>query len=288
MSKDSNSYKNINIYYHKNCSDGFGAAWSAWKKYGDMARYIPLSHNDEIVGYQGRDNYFLDFSPKEKYLEELESKSNKLFVIDHHVSAYDYLKDKDYYYYNVDKSGCGLSWDFFCSNLYNGRVPNIVKYIEDRDLWRFSLLESKKITLYIDSFDMTFESWNSCEKILDSKEGLDTAIAFGSAAFKFRDLSVDKIRGNFHDMNIGGYIVPAINCPMYQSYILSTIYEGYPFAASYYFNGDRYIFSLRSANSGQDVSEIAKAFGGGGHKNASGFSVKSLKELSIKNLDDPR
>ena len=41
-----------------------------------------------------------------------------------------------------------------------------------------------------------------------------------------------------------------------------------------------FIFSLRSGESGVDVSSVAKKFGGGGHKNAAGFSVSSLEELS--------
>ena len=33
------------------------------------------------------------------------------------------------------------------------------------------------------------------------------------------------------------------------------------------------MFSLRSTDDGLDVSEIAKQYGGGGHRNASGFTV---------------
>lgn len=33
------------------------------------------------------------------------------------------------------------------------------------------------------------------------------------------------------------------------------------------------VFSLRSTADGTDVSEIAKQYGGGGHKNASGFRL---------------
>ena len=35
------SFKNIVIIYHTDCRDGFGAAWAAWKKFGDSATYIP-------------------------------------------------------------------------------------------------------------------------------------------------------------------------------------------------------------------------------------------------------
>ena len=51
---------------------------------------------------------------------------------------------------------------------------------------------------------------------------------------------------------------------------------GEPFAASYYDVKDGRIYSLRSQPEGIDVSEIAKAMGGGGHKHAAGFKITSF------------
>lgn len=45
------------------------------------------------------------------------------------------------------------------------------------------------------------------------------------------------------------------------------------FSAIYYFNGTKTIFSLRSCDHKQDISIIAKLFGGGGHRNAGGCAV---------------
>src|SRR3989344_1169898 len=32
--------KKIAVLYHKGCTDGFGAAWAAWKKFGARAEYL--------------------------------------------------------------------------------------------------------------------------------------------------------------------------------------------------------------------------------------------------------
>ena len=40
--------KPILILYHKNCPDGFGAAWAAWKKFGDKAEYLAVEHSASI------------------------------------------------------------------------------------------------------------------------------------------------------------------------------------------------------------------------------------------------
>jgi hypothetical protein len=50
--------------------------------------------------------------------------------------------------------------------------------------------------------------------------------------------------------------------------------EGRPFGACYYDNAEgKRVFSLRSKDEGADVSEIAVAYGGGGHARASGFTA---------------
>ena len=46
--------------------------------------------------------------------------------------------------------------------------------------------------------------------------------------------------------------------------------------------GQGFVFSLRSEEGGLDVSEIAKKFGGGGHKHSAGFKVKNIFTLEEK------
>ena len=73
-------------------------------------------------------------------------------------------------------------------------------------------------------------------------------------------------------MVIGGHTVPVANLP----YTLTSdaghlMCKDQPFAACYLDTPKGRTFSLRSTDDGMDVSEIAKAYGGGGHRNAAGF-----------------
>jgi oligoribonuclease NrnB/cAMP/cGMP phosphodiesterase (DHH superfamily) len=73
-------------------------------------------------------------------------------------------------------------------------------------------------------------------------------------------------------MNIGGHNVRVANLP----YTLTSdagnlMAQGEPFAACYWDTPNGRVFSLRSTDDGMDVSLIAKSYGGGGHRNASGF-----------------
>jgi oligoribonuclease NrnB/cAMP/cGMP phosphodiesterase (DHH superfamily) len=57
------------------------------------------------------------------------------------------------------------------------------------------------------------------------------------------------------------------------------------FSMIWYYDGNdkQYMISLRSIDEKADVSQIAKHFGGGGHRNASGFT---WKEASLETLFD--
>jgi oligoribonuclease NrnB/cAMP/cGMP phosphodiesterase (DHH superfamily) len=75
-------------------------------------------------------------------------------------------------------------------------------------------------------------------------------------------------------MKIAGYDVPVANLP----YTMSSdaghkLASGQPFAACYWDTPEGRVFSLRSSDEGLDVADIAKQYGGGGHRNAAGFRV---------------
>ena len=76
---------------------------------------------------------------------------------------------------------------------------------------------------------------------------------------------------------IDGNEVPLCNCPpMFASEVGHWLLEENPFApfaATYSDQGKSRGYSLRSRDDRLNVSEIARKFGGGGHRNAAGFGV---------------
>lgn len=58
--------------------------------------------------------------------------------------------------------------------------------------------------------------------------------------------------------------------------------KGQPFAACYWDTPQGRVFSLRSSADGVDVAEIAKQYGGGGHRNAAGFRVTYVQALAFE------
>ena len=79
--------------------------------------------------------------------------------------------------------------------------------------------------------------------------------------------------------------MPVLNAPYFWSSDAGHIMGvGEPFAACYWDTPGGRVYSLRSAEDGVDVSEIAVMYGGGGHKHAAGFKV-SYSELPVQTND---
>ena len=91
-------------------------------------------------------------------------------------------------------------------------------------------------------------------------------------------------------MTIGGVQdVPVANLPYTLTSdaghaMCNTPYDGTndlpPFAACYWDTPEGRVFSLRSVGN-FDVSEIAKKYGGGGHKNAAGFRIPTKESAAV-------
>ena len=90
----------------------------------------------------------------------------------------------------------------------------------------------------------------------------------------FKDIA-ELLAVSARPMVIGGHRVKVANLPYTMSSdAAGKLAEGEPFGACYMDTPDGRVFSLRShGEQAVDVSEIAKAYGGGGHKNAAGFTA---------------
>src|SRR5687767_10443668 len=128
-------YKDTVILYHANCHDGFGAAFAAWKKFGDSASYIPVKYNvPPPEGLAGKNIYVLDFCFEKEVTEKLEALAKSFFVIDHHISKKEIVESAKNHVFDNDHSGAYLSWKHFQGD----QIPTLIKLIEEGDLWKYS------------------------------------------------------------------------------------------------------------------------------------------------------
>jgi len=164
---------NTIILFHANCLDGFGAAFAAWKKFGDSAGYFPVQYGGDIshIDITGRDVYVLDFSfPPEQVALMLIHASN-VIIIDHHKTFIEAVESDQYCYndgrpwedlnihYDLDCSGAVLAWQFFH---YEQPIPKLLMHIQDRDLWQFNIAGTKEICASLSNeilVERSFDYW---------------------------------------------------------------------------------------------------------------------------------
>ncbi len=257
------------ILYHANCADGIFSAYYA-HLHNLEADLVPVYYQTGIPEMEGHDVICVDYCPERATLESAKYKS--LLIIDHHVSSRKSLDGfvASYpftYVYDVNKCGAMLTWEHYnpmCNK------PWLLPYIQDRDLWKWELPGSKEVDACIQSFGF---SMANCEML--TKFGYLECLRQGVGILRYQNKLVQKAVSQASEVTFEGFRVPIVNSTVLQSEIGGELAKGKPFAIIWW-NKDkekRFCYSLRSDVNGQDVSEICKRYGGGGHKHAGSFSA---------------
>ena len=263
------------VIYHADCADGFGAVWCFWSKYKDGADYFPGHHGEAAPNVTDRDVYLVDFSYKRDVVATMLKLASSVTLIDHHISA---IKDLEGLvglksYTSLIHSGSVLAWKFLNPNQ---PVPRLLSYVEDRDLWRFQLPDTKEVSAYVFAQPYDFEAWDQMIKKMEHSDGVESICQLGRLLLQKHIKDVKLVLKTQRFMVIDGCTVRVLNAPItLGSDAASAIAQGAQFAAYYYDTSQFRNFGLRSDPtwSTVDVSLIAAKYGGGGHKNASGFRV---------------
>jgi oligoribonuclease NrnB/cAMP/cGMP phosphodiesterase (DHH superfamily) len=260
------------LIYHGGCQDGFGAAWAVWKKHGSGYDYYPGIHREPPPDVTGRDIVLADFSYPLDIMQRMIPDAGSITIIDHHVSAARELQPlldagEIDGIFDMQKSGAILTWEWF----HPGEpAPRLLEYIQDRDLYRFELPDSRAISSALFSWPQDFEIW---DRLMggDLEELRQDGIAIERK--HQRDIRA-LIKSGTRRMQLLNHEVPVINVPFTMASDAGNLLaQDAPFAVCYWDDSNGCVFSLRSGAQGVDVSEIARSFGGGGHRHAAGFSL---------------
>ena len=262
------------VIYHAACTDGFGAAYSAWKCLGNKAIYCSAKHGTPPPDVTGRNVAILDFSYDNKTTKKMISDAENLIIIDHHKSAVVELHDIPNAHFDMAHSGARLAWDYF----HPGKdAPRFINYIEDRDLWKWELPYSKEFSAAFDMVPFEFEEFEKFEN--DSV--FDDTVKRGSYILAYSKTVIKKIADSAVSRKMTGKDVLVVNSSHWMSEIGSYLSPNCDFALIWYYSHSmkKTKVSLRSFHEHVDVSEIAKRYGGGGHKKAAGFHLPKSKHI---------
>lgn len=264
--------------YHANCQDGFGAAYAVWKRFGAQVKFHPgrFDHPPPVV--TGETVYIVDFSYPAEVLRALAAEAAQITILDHHQTAEKNLRpllDAGVVQGEFDqqRSGAGMAWDW----CFPGQPrPALLNYIEDRDLWRHALPDSRAVSLALRVYPLDFEIWDGL------MEAVETLRTEGKIILRYNDQRLAELKPQARRAMIGGHNVPVINAPAYlASDLAHQLAQGEAFAAVYFDAPDGRHISLRSTPGGLDVSLVAESYGGGGHRHAAGFRAPLPPLLSV-------
>jgi hypothetical protein len=258
------------VLYHSDCPDGFTAAWAAYEKFGAAANYCSVRFDDdERPELTGVDVYIVDFSYPRDITLAIKEEANSLVVLDHHKSARERLEGIEGCYFDMDRSGAGMAWDYFHPDVPR---PPLISYVEDRDLWRFALPDSKAINAAITSYEFSFLEWQRLSHRL--QVDFQALLAEGVTLLRSKNRYVKIMEKTYsRTASFLGYEgVRIVNAPHISiSELVNRLAEDAPFAVGWRQAADgKFLYSLRSIGR-VDVSEVASVLGGGGHRDSSGF-----------------
>lgn len=268
------------VVYHGNCPDGVVALWVADRFWSGS----PSGQLDAIPGVygqqpdleimRGRDVVLLDFSYKRPVMDQIIDVSESVTVLDHHKTAEHELAGLPHCLFDMLRSGAGMAWDV----MMNDERPWIVEYTEDHDLYRHKLPSWEEVLVARSVYPLTVvqvEAFRGMEVQQLAREG--------AAMLKYRNALIEQATRHRPRAVIGGHSVPCVfnNIPSIISELGHRLSQNEPFSATIQEleDGTR-VYSLRSTYDGLDVSEVAKRYGGGGHRNAAGFALKPGERLS--------
>jgi len=294
------------VIYHANCTDGFGAAFAAWLKLGDEAEYRACHYgqecfqDDETV--HNREVYILDFSFPRDIMDWLFRDAKRVVWLDHHKTAFemwigdvpekgwicrrlncteDNPSGNVHIELNNNKSGALLAWEYFHPIT---KVPKLIQHIDDRDRWQFKLEGSKELHAALNSAKpWRFEQWEA--HFLVGNVRLNALKDEGAAILRAHNQYVQAALKQARPSGIkvllsGDGFAPvlnglAANAPAFLASDLGheLANKSGTFGLVWSMAGDGQVHCSLRSNGEYDVSAIAKAFGGGGHRNAAGFST---------------
>ena len=296
------------IFAHSHCTDGLVAA--SIMKYSVQMNssvepeviFISYGKEKEALEKANIDSettvYCVDFAFDRETTLELCKKADKVYVLDHHKTAYENLEDLNshynfYFTYDVNKSGASIVRDY-CKNhldLYSHIKLNqkevlnkVVAMVEDRDLWLFRLPMTREFSEYIFAYIQPNDISKMTEILFKYKfTQINTLCQLGSTIMYYKDQLIEKklksyipVYVNFNSTklliinetqpdlvsSLGNALCKQYDIPVCL-YNISGSYDGVISVA----------LSFRSMDHLEPVDVVARLLSGGGHANAAGCSV---------------
>ena len=279
------------VIYHNPCSDGHMSMTI-------VRDYLEGHFPDRAVTYhgasinapppddlEGKCLLICDYSYPKDILMKLLTVVKKLLILDHHKTSQEALADipDTYKVFDMKKSGASLTWEYFHMKLPS---PLLVQYVEDRDIWKNQLPHSDSFGIWWYSVPLEYEIYKKYME--DDTLLLEHIQQYGPICSQYARSQMDTLSQyasvRFTKLrNKKYYFIVYVNSSSFISDLGNLLIKKYQladFTAVYIiYENDTSKFCLRSTDTNADCSEVAKLYGGGGHRNASGCNIDVVTNI---------
>lgn len=296
--------------YHHNDHDGIVAAGILYNCLSErrkssvifnMIDYDQLLNFDHINFGNCDEVYFLDYSFSNKNNQDQFEKllkrridGDEVVWIDHHKTSIGLFEEYDITGIR-DTAVCGAAWTYlWCTNIINiiknsgddcsttfhnhSCIPRFLKYIDDYDCWKklyketndfhYGLTISNPKDVDINS---SFFSCGNLENIINTGKEIQKYLQFNDREYHVNMYGFEYTLPEEH----GGLKCFCLNRKG-NSLMFGDKINKYDAVIPFFYVNGKWKYSIFSNKENIDCSEVAKSYGGGGHKGAAGWVLDEL------------
>jgi oligoribonuclease NrnB/cAMP/cGMP phosphodiesterase (DHH superfamily) len=276
----------MKIFYHGDDFDGLCSAAIIHLRY-PIAQLIPMTYGNNFPWDSIEPDeqvIMVDFSLSMSDMIKLNSLCRFVWI-DHHFSAIQAYEEGNTAINGVRINGtaaCVLTWRYF----FGGSIPRAIVLLGRYDVW------DKDEEGIVDFFHLGMEAFPPKNVVPDSfiwkqlfedDEIVESVIKDGRVISGYQKSFAEKYCKSYaFEKELFGLRAICVNIGMFGSDFFESVYDPnkHDIMVLYCDNPKgRCGVSLRSTKDEVDCSKIAKLFGGGGHKRASGLSVKNIQSF---------
>ncbi|XP_018447146.2 uncharacterized protein LOC108818722 [Raphanus sativus] len=315
--------KKVAVLYHYPCHDGVFAALAAHLYFSANSIpslffpntvYSPLTVS-QLPLQDISHLYLLDFTGPPGFVQQVSPKVDSVVILDHHKTAIESLGDVSSTCKNVTKvldmtrSGATIAFDYFAHKLKEEsrgnfreldefkRMRRVFEYIEDADIWKWKLPESKAFNSGIIDLGIEYD-FNQNKSLFQQLLSLDheSVINRGKDSLSRKLKRIQQALEQSYEIVLGGgddeefgrcLAVNGDEIAELRSELGNQLAEkskgmrlrgvgAVVYRVPELGDETKLKISLRSVEE-EDTTVVSQRFGGGGHKNASSFLLSSTE-----------
>ena len=276
-------------FYHSADLDGH-CSGAIVKRFHPDIELIGINYGDKFPWGKVKNAlvYMVDFSLQPFIeMERLFNEAHSVIWMDHHKSAIEEYEASNYKLDGIHrailidgKAGCEITWDFLYPTI---PMPTAVRLLGRYDVWDHSDQKTMPFQWGMRMFD-TFPDKYDWENVFTNNDFLIHTLNTGKTLLEYRDMeNLKYAKSCSFETELDGLRCIAINKMLTNSQMFDSVWDKDKYDAMLTFGWRKgsWTVSLYSTKAKIDVSAIAKARGGGGHKGAAGFQCSQLPFMLV-------